>query len=64
MKYLQVEGHSNLVRDINTGAIINREPKKRKLSSEFNSMKDDINTLKEELSEIKLLLREIIKNAN
>jgi len=61
--YLPVEGHPNLVRDVNTGAIISKDRPTKRLTSEFNIMKDDINTLKEELSEIKQLLREIANNA-
>jgi predicted nucleic acid-binding Zn-ribbon protein len=62
--YIQVEGHPNLVRDANTGAIISKDRPAKRLTSEFNIMKDDINTLKEELSEIKQLLREIVRNAS
>ena len=65
MKYLKVEGHDNLVRDVNTGAIISTDkPSRNNLSSTMNNALHDINTLKEELSEIKLLLREIVRNAS
>jgi predicted nucleic acid-binding Zn-ribbon protein len=64
MKYIPVEGHPSLVRDANTGAIISKDRPTKRLTSEFNIMKDDINTLKEELSEIKQLLREIVRNAS
>ena len=64
MKYIPVEGHTSLVRDANTGAIISKDRPTKRLTSEFNIMKDDINTLKEELSEIKQLLREIVRNAS
>lgn len=63
MNYLPVDGHPNLVRDVNTGAIISKDRPTKRLTSEFNVMKDDINTLKEELSEIKNLLKEIVGNA-
>lgn len=63
MNYLPVDGHPNLVRDVNTGAIISKDRPTKRLTSEFNIMKDDINTLKEELSEIKNLLKEIVGNA-
>lgn len=62
--YLQVEGHPNLVRDVNTGAIISKDRPQKRLTTEFNVMKTDINTLKEEISEIKGLLRELIRNAS
>jgi hypothetical protein len=65
MKYLKVEGHDNLVRDLNTGAIINTDkPSRNNLSHTMTNALHDINTLKEELSEIKLLLREIVRNAS
>jgi hypothetical protein len=64
MKYISVEGHPSLVRDMTTGAIISKERPTKKLSTEFNVMRDDINTLKEEISEIKQLLREIIRNGS
>jgi len=63
MRYLKVQGHENLVRDTETGAIINTDkPAPRNFSRTFNNAIDDINTLKEEISEIKQLLREIVRN--
>jgi hypothetical protein len=65
MRYLKVEGHENLYRDMNTGAIVNTDkPAPRNFSRTFNNALEDINTLKEELSEIKLLLRELARNAS
>jgi len=65
MRYLKVEGHENLYRDVHTGAIVNTDkPAPRNFSRTFNNALEDINTLKEELSEIKLLLREIVRNAS
>ncbi len=65
MKYLKVEGHDGLVRDVETGAIISTDkPSRNNLSITMNNALHDINTLKEELSEIKLLLREIARNAS
>ena len=65
MKYLKVEGHENLFRDVTTGAIVNTDkPAPRNFSRTFNNALEDINPLKEELSEIKLLLREIVRNAS
>jgi len=65
MRYLKVEGHENLFRDVSTGAIVNTDkPAPRNFSRTFNNALEDINTLKEELSEIKLLLREIARNAS
>lgn len=65
MKYLKVEGHDNLYRDVSTGAIISTEkPSPRNFSQTFNNAINDINTLKEEISEIKQLLREIVRNGS
>tara|TARA_Y100000385_G_scaffold291981_2_gene375151 strand:+ start:8598 stop:8798 length:201 start_codon:yes stop_codon:yes gene_type:complete len=65
MRYLKVEGHENLFRDVTTGAIVNTDkPAPRNFSSTFNNVLEDINTLKDELSEIKLLLKEIVRNAS
>jgi len=67
MDFLKVEGHDGLVRDQNTGAIINRDDSAiaaRRKSKQLSSALDDINMLKNELSEIKSLLREVIKNAS
>lgn len=62
---IRVKGHEDLYRDPSTGAIINtRSPNKTRFTETFNTALDDINNLKAELSEIKLLLREIIRNAS
>jgi hypothetical protein len=65
MDYTKVIGHDALVRDENTGAIINLDDstiEARKKTKHLSSAIEDINMLKDELSEIKKLLREIIKN--
>lgn len=65
MSYLKVEGHENLYRDPNTGAIINQEkPYRSNVAEKFNSLSYDINNLKEEISVIKNLLRDLVKNGN
>ena len=67
MDYIKVEGHDGLVRDQNTGAIINLDDSAitaRRKSKQLGSALDDINMLKNEVSEIKSLLRELIKNAS
>ena len=67
MGYIKVEGHDGLVRDQNTGAILNQDNSaieaRRKLKH-LNSALEDINMLKDEVSEIKSLLRELIRNAS
>ena len=67
MDYIKVEGHDGLVRDKNTGAIINLDDSAitaRRKSKQLSSALDDINTLKNEVSELKFLLRELTKNAS
>jgi hypothetical protein len=67
MDYIKVEGHDGLVRDKNTGAIINLDDSAitaRRKSKQLGSALDDINMLKTEVSEIKSLLKELVKNAS
>lgn len=60
--YMKVEGHENLYRDPQTGAIFNtQKPHKNGLKQHLDSTSDDINSLKEEIRELKLLLLEHIK---
>ena len=67
-EYLKVEGHSDLARDTNSGAIINRNrsayemAKKRAADAqrqrdEIRSATREINTLKCEMHEIKDMLK-------
>ena len=71
MDLIQIKGHKNLVRDLETGAILNtsedgavtrkriREQKqKEKLQLEKNT--DDINSMKEEVTEIKDMVKQIL----
>jgi hypothetical protein len=70
MKFSKVEGHTNLVRDQTTNAIINtdmneyrnykslqqiKEDEKQKIEC----LENDINIMKDDLSEIKNLLRSL-----
>ena len=67
MDYIKVSGHDGLVRDQNTGAIINLDNSAivaRRKSKQLSSALDDINMLKNEVSDLKSLLRELIKNAS
>ena len=66
MAYIKVSGHDGLVRDENTGAIINQNVsaiEARRKAKQLSSALDDINMLKNEVSEIKSLLKELVKNA-
>ena len=69
--YIKVEGHADLVRDTNSGAIINRnrnayEIAKRRATEaqkqrdEIRSATREINTLKCEMHEIKNLLQQLV----
>lgn len=64
---MKVEGHPNLRRDMNTGAIVNtnsnaynnyliNKSKNEAEAQEIMEMRDDINSLKEDMSTIKELL--------
>ena len=67
MDYLKVEGHDGLVRDQNTGAIINKDDsaiEARRKSNQLGSALEDINMLKNELFEIKSLLRDLVNASN
>ena len=61
---IQVEGHKNLYRDDNTGAIIKCDQQGYvnyiSQKKQREKLKNDVQNLKSELSEIKLLLKEII----
>ena len=64
---MKVEGHPNLERDMNTGAVVNnnrnayqnyllKRYRQEKDDQEIRDMKHDINSLKEDMSTIKDLL--------
>jgi len=70
MATAKVQGHSNLVRDLKSQAIINtdsdayarymaRKVKQSKKDDEMRSVVREVNSLKTEMREIKDLLREI-----
>ena len=71
-KYLKVEGHTSLVRDINSNAIVNTNASEYQIYMQrvrsreqqgdqiINAVKE-INTLKTELREIKNLIKELVK---
>ena len=70
-KYVQVEGHPDLSRDLNSNAIINRNrgayerAKKRAADAqvardEIRNTTREINTLKSEIHEIKHLLKQLV----
>lgn len=71
MDYIKVLDHDYLVRDKDTGAIINTDKsvfddvkKLRNGSASIKKLQTDVEDLKNELSDIKNLLRELIRNAS
>ena len=77
-RYVSVEGHTSLVRDIDTGAIVNtnrsdyeRYVKQKRLFQERNSQIEqinkhtsEINSIKDDLQEIKSMLLQMVKNVD
>ena len=72
-KFIKVEGHPDLSRDLNSGAIVNRNrsayDRAKQRASEAQKARDtirdttrDINTLKSEMYEIKSLLQQLVGN--
>ena len=70
-KFVQVEGHSDLSRDVTTGAIINRNrgayERAKRRAAEAQVQRDqirnttrEINTIKSEMHEIKHLLKQLV----
>jgi len=72
MSYIKVEGHTSLVRDIRTNAIVNNNKSdfqlymkrikvREKQSDELRGAVKEINNLKKDIREIKELIKEIVK---
>ena len=63
--YIPVEGHTNLVRDASTGAIINidksKAAKAKKAREERLREKHEIEELKNDVAEIKSLLKQLLE---
>jgi len=68
MKHTNVEGHADLVRDSNTGAILNNDKsqydqyltlraKRKQKTERIDNMENDLKSLKDDINEIKTLLR-------
>tara|TARA_Y100000004_G_scaffold60450_1_gene67517 strand:- start:2969 stop:3196 length:228 start_codon:yes stop_codon:yes gene_type:complete len=71
---LKVEGHEHLIRDVNSGAIVNtnvteyqlymkRVKSREQHGDQIRSAVKEINTLKAELREIKGLIKELINGS-
>lgn len=68
MDEVKIEGHSNLSKDLGSGAIVNTDKvayqrylQSKKNMKEMQDTVSDINKMKEEMSEIKTLLKELLK---
>tara|TARA_Y100000589_G_C27099109_1_gene607255 strand:+ start:148 stop:372 length:225 start_codon:yes stop_codon:yes gene_type:complete len=71
-EFIKVEGHNNLLRDVNSNAIINnnkteydlymkRIKAREKQGDQLRNACKEINNLKSELREIKQMIKEIVK---
>ena len=71
-EFIKVEGHDNLLRDVNSNAIINnnkteydlymkRIKAREKQGDQLRNACKEINNLKSELREIKQMIKEIVK---
>ena len=60
---IPVEGHSNLFRDRNTGAIVNNDSsgysQYKKMKQRRQTEREELDTLKKDIEEIKSLLKEL-----
>jgi triacylglycerol esterase/lipase EstA (alpha/beta hydrolase family) len=67
MNYIKVEGHSNLVRDQNTNAIINTniseynkylkiKEQRERSNDKINSIESELNIIKDDIEDIKKML--------
>ena len=71
MELIRVQDHKHLVRDLESGAILNTDEKvaqglrvakknRQKTKDQLETNTNDINSIKTELSEIKTMLRAVI----
>ena len=65
---IPVEGHKNLYRDENSGAIISHDnhgySQYVKMRDQKRSQKEELDRMREDIDEIKSLLKELVKNPN
>ena len=68
MDEVKIEGHSNLRKNLDSGAVVNTDKvayqrylQSKKNMKEMQDTVSDINKMKEEMSEIKTLLKELLK---
>ena len=71
MDLINIKGHKNLVRDLETGAILNTDSdtatarkqlteRKKKEREQLEKNTNDINSMKEEVTEIKDLVKQLL----
>jgi len=67
-EFVKVEGHSSLLRDEESSAIVSTDINawrlQRRRKEVFKSQVNEINNLKEEISEIKLMLNTILEKVH
>ena len=74
MKHIKVEGHNNLLRDSETGAIINNDKSgfssymtnkiiKHEESTRIQNVERDLANIQSEISELKLLIKEALNGS-
>jgi predicted transcriptional regulator len=64
MRYVNVEGHSDLIKDMKTGAVLNVSndvTKARKIKENRKQRETEFENLKDDVQNIKLMLQQIIK---
>ena len=63
---IPVEGHKNLFRDENTGAILNNDSlgydRHMSMKKKMHKERKELDDMKRDINEIKSLLRELVKN--
>ena len=63
---IPVEGHKNLFRDENTGAILNNDSlgydRHMSMKKKMQKERKELDDMKRDIDEIKSLLRELVKN--
>lgn len=71
MKQIKVDGHPDLVRDVRSGAVVNKNQqeytqyiesyrKRQKQNDKVNNIEEELTNLRSEIDEIKDLLRQLI----
>jgi hypothetical protein len=67
-EYVKVEGHTSLVRDENSTAIVSTDIQAWRLQKRrkemFLSQRNEINSLRDEVQDVKFLLKEILEKIN